>query len=194
MPEPAPKITLKFGAKASPADSPAPQSNGSNENDAPVNGNTRKHPFSASSAVPIPLLDQLERAKSMSDSAASPTPSNAAINEEASRNSPALNVGPGYSYRGSCQTVSTPGLNENVMLPPSTPALPHPNQSSHGEFGQISNHAAQYHPPTPTYESKWRQPGKGKRICGIYHALVANCPRCCRRHDHQSEHLNTSWP
>jgi hypothetical protein len=163
MPEPAPKILLKFGGggKASPADSPAPQTNGSNGSDTPVNGTGRRNPFGGSSSTPVPTLDQLERARSMSGSVASPTPSNAALvkNEEGARNSPAIAVG--YAYGGSSQAVSTPGLNGSGMGPPSTPGLPQQNQYSQGSYAQSFNHQAQYQPPNPGYESKWRQPGKG---------------------------------
>lgn len=168
MPEPAPKILLKFGGgggKASPAESPAPQTNGSNGSDAPVNGTVRRNPFGGSSSTPVPILDQLDRARSMSGSAGavpSPTPSNAALvkNEEGARNSPAIAAA--YGYRGSSQAVSTPGLNGNGMPPPSTPGLPQQNQYSQGGYAQSFNHQAQYQPPNPSYESKWRQPGKGK--------------------------------
>lgn len=168
MPEPGPKITLKFGpggSRASPADSPAPQlapqTNGLNGT-AP-NGLSRRNPFggSHSTATPIPNLEQLERARSMSGSVPSPTPSNSAPvkNEEAARNSPAL--APGYNtYRGGSQAVSTPGLSGNGMPPPSTPGLP--NIYSQGGYAQSFNHQPQYQPPNPSFDSKWRQPGKSK--------------------------------
>jgi hypothetical protein len=163
MSEPGPKITLKFGGqgKASPAESPAPQTNGSNGSDAPVNGTGRRNPFGGSSSTPVPTLDQLERARSMSDSVASPTTSNAALvkNEEGGRISPV--IAPGYGYRGNSQGASTPGLNGSGMPPPSTAGLPPQNQYSQGGYTQSFNHQAPYQQPNPSYESKWRQPGKG---------------------------------
>jgi hypothetical protein len=167
MPEPAPKILLKFGGgggKASPADSPTPQANGlngSNGTEAPVNGTVRRNPFTASSATPVPVLDQLERARSMSGSMPSPTPSNAALvkSEEGARNSPAIT--PGIGYRGSSQAASTPVLNGSGMPPPSTPVLPQQNQYSQNGYVQSFNHQALYQPSNPTYESKWRQGDKG---------------------------------
>lgn len=166
MPEPGPKITLKFGgSRASPADSPAPQlapqTNGSNGM-AP-NGLSRRNPFggSHSSATPIPNLEQLERARSMSGSVSSPTPSNSALvkNEDAARNSPALQTN--YSsYRGGSQAASTPGLSGNGMPPPSTPGLP--TMFSQGGYAQSFNHQTPYQPPNPSFDSKWRQPGKSK--------------------------------
>ena len=168
MPEPAPKITLKFpGGKASPAESPAPQTNGMNGNAAAANGSSRRNPFggSYSSSTPVPSLDQLERARSMSGSAASPTPSNSAPvkNEDGARNSPAIPSG--YNnYGGPSQAVSTPGLNGSVMPPPSTPGLPNQNLYVNGGYAQSFNHHSQYQAPNPTFESKWRQPGKSKSI------------------------------
>ena len=166
MPESAPKILLKFGGgggggKASPADSPAPLTNGSNSSDVPVNGTIRRNPFGGSSSTPVPVLDQLERARSISGSVPSPTPSNAALvkSEEGARNSPA--IAPGYGYRISSQVASAPGLNGNGMPPPSTPGLPQQNQYPQGGYAQSFNHQAQYQSPTPSYESKWRQAGQG---------------------------------
>ena len=104
----------------------------------------------------------------MSDSVASPTSSNAAVvkNEEGARNSPA--IPPGYGYRGVSQTVSTPGLNGSGMPPPSTPGLPQQNQYSQGGYAQSFNHQPQYQPPNPSYESKWRQSGKGKKCLNFF--------------------------
>lgn len=180
-PAAAPKILLKFGGgggKASPADSPAPQTNGSNGGDTAVNGTVRRNPFGGSSATPVPALDPLvlDRARSMSGSVGavpSPTPSNAALvkNEEGGRDSPA--IAPGYGYHGSSQAVSTPGLNGNGMPPPSTPGPLQQNQYPQGGYAQSFNHQAQYQPPTPSYESKWRQPGKGKSIFSMSMLVVS---------------------
>lgn len=165
MPEAPSRITLKIGPKASPVGSPAPQTNGVNGNTAPVNGTSRRNPFggSYSSATPVPTLDQLDRARSMSGSVPSPTPSNAAPvkNEDVNRNSPALPAGQ-TSYRAPSQAVSTPSVNGNGMPPPSTPGIPQ-NYTS-GGYAQSFNHQSNYHVPTPNpaSESKFRQPGKSE--------------------------------
>lgn len=172
MPEAGPKITLKFGgSRASPADSPAPQlppqTNGSNG--VAPNGLSRRNPFggSHSSATPIPNLEQLERARSMSGSVPSPTTSNSGLvkNEDAARNSPAL--APNYNnYRGGSQAVSTPGLSGNGMPPPSTPGLQN-IYAQGGGYAQSFNHQPQFQPPNPSFDSKWRQPGKSKQSLEI---------------------------
>ncbi|CAG8972979.1 hypothetical protein HYALB_00008339 [Hymenoscyphus albidus] len=132
VPEPAPKITLKFGSRGSPAaeTTPAPQTNGANGT--PANG-TRRNPFGASgAAAPAPSLDQLERARSTSGSAQSPTPSNSGVvkNEEVARNSPAVSAAVANPRASSQTAVSTPGLP--VMPPPSTPGVPANNMYSAG--------------------------------------------------------------
>lgn len=156
---------LKFGSKASPAASPAPQlapqPNGSASGVVAANGSARRNPFggSHSSATPAPSLDQLERARSASGSAPSPTPSSAALvkNEEGARNSPA--IGATFNYRGPSQSVSTPGLPGNGMPPPSTPGL----QSAYTASGyaQSFNHAPPPPVVNPGLEAMWRAPGKG---------------------------------
>jgi len=164
IPEPGPKILLKFGGgggKASRADSPAPQTNGSNGSDVSANGTVRRNPFGGTSSTPVPVLDQLERARSISGSVHSPTPSSAAIvrSEEGARSSPA--IAPGQLYRGSSHTASTPSLNGNGMPPPSTPGLPQQTSLSQGGYAQSFNHQAHYQAPAPSYESRWRPAGKG---------------------------------
>lgn len=164
-PAPAPKITLKMGGKASPADTPAPQLNGTNGNATIA---ARRNPFgsASSAAVPTPSLDHLDRARSMSGSAASPTPSTSAVvkNEDGARASPAIPLSAGHSqsgFRASSQTVSTPNITG--MPPPSstTPGL-HNTYSSSG-YAQSFNHQSQYKAQNPAFESKWRQAGKGRR-------------------------------
>jgi hypothetical protein len=191
MPESGPKITLKFGgSRASPADSPAPQpapqTNGSNG--VALNGLSRRNPFGGShaAATPIPNLDQLERARSMSGSVPSPTPSNSGLvkNEDGARNSPALV--PGYNgYRGGSQAASTPGLSGNGMPPPSTPGLQN-IFSQGGGYAQSFNHQPQFQPPNPSFDSKWRQPGKSEQSLEtiLVNVLLTTCS-CFRCHDHQ---------
>lgn len=159
-----PRITLKLaGQKGSPAPSPVVQSSGAsgaNGNGHPANGTGRRNPFggSVSAAVGVPNLDQLERARSMSDSVASPTISSATAvkNEDGRRNSPA--VAPNPNYRASSQAVSTPGVTAG-MPPPSTPGVTQ-SYSQSGGFAQSFNHQLQYPVSNPAFESKWRQPGK----------------------------------
>jgi hypothetical protein len=164
LPEPGPKITLKFG-KSNPADSPAPQANGSNGTPTPVNGTARKNPFSGShsSATPVPSLDQLGRARSTSNSVDSPTPSISAPvkNEEGARNSPAVSTGLN-PYRASSQSVSTPGVAGVGMPPPSTSGVSNPNLYSSSGYAQSFPHQPQYQPPNPSVESKWRKPGQSR--------------------------------
>lgn len=158
---PAQKYTLKFGSKAGPTDSPAPQSatqsNGSNGTPA-ANGAAR-NPFHF--ATPAPRLDQLERARSASGSVASPTPSNAAPvkNEEGGRYSPAV-LAPYNGVRSSSQAVSTPGVSMPGMLPPTTTGQSNPYNPN--GYAQSFNHQAQYTQPNPSFESKWRPSGKSK--------------------------------
>ena len=161
LPEATPKITLKFGGgKASPAESPAPQTappvapqiNGVNGF---ANGLTRRNPFngSQSSSTPGPSLDQLERARSASGSAPSPALSNSGpmINDDVARNSPGITALNNYGTQG----APTPG-----MPPPLTPGLP--NVYTPSGYAQSFNHHVQYSSPNPSFDSKWRQPGKSK--------------------------------
>lgn len=164
------RITLKLsGQKGSPTPTPVVQPNNSNGNGPQANGTGRRNPFggSASVATGVPSLDQLERARSMSGSVASPTVSSAGAvkHEDGRRNSPAL--APNTNYRASSQAVSTPGLNSAGMLPPSTPGLGQ-THSQPGGFAQSFNQQPQYPIPNPAFESKWRQPGKGKLLHKVY--------------------------
>jgi len=160
-----PRITLKLpGQKGSPAPSPAVQLNGTNGSGPAANGSGRRNPFGGqvSASTGAPSLDQLERARSMSGSVASPTiPTATAVkNEDGRRASPALV--PTTSHPASSQ-VSTPGLNAAGMLPPLTPGATQ-SYSQSGGFAQSFNHQPQYPVPNPSFESKWRQPGKGKNL------------------------------
>ena len=151
----------------------------------PANG-TRRNPFvgSYSAAAPAPSLDQLERARSASNSAPSPTPSNSAPvkNEEVARNSSAVPAA-GYNnnYRANTQAVSTPGLpgTGSGMPPPSTPGLPNSNNNNAANlyassgYAQSFPHQPQYQTQHSAFESKWRQPGKCKMANPIYHPC--NC-------------------
>ncbi|TVY29978.1 Protein polybromo-1 [Lachnellula hyalina] len=178
MPEPAPKITLKLGGRPSPADSPAPQTNGSNG--ATLNGAPRKNPFvgSVSGATPLPNLDPLERAKSMSDSAASPTPSNSAAvkSEEVAHKSPAIQTANYNNYRPLSQPVSTPGPLGNGMLPPSTPGIPTPNLFNSGGYAQSFQHPTMFQAPNPAVDNKWRPEGQTADDAMITNLLISTHP------------------
>ncbi len=171
MPEPTPKIVLKIGGgnKASPAprESPAPQPvsqpNGTNGAATLVNGSTRRNPFggSHSSVTPVPNLEKLERARSVSASMASPHSISAPVKSEDARNSPAIApLTPYNGYRGGSQTALTPNPSGPGMQPPLTPALP--GLYSHGGYAQSFNHT-QYQTPNNGFDSKFRQPGKSER-------------------------------
>lgn len=174
------KIMLKFGSKASPAASPAPQlapqPNGSANASGATNGTSRRNPFSASysSTTPAPSLDQLERARSASGSASSPTPSNSAPvkNEEGARNSPAIPAT--YNYRGSSQAISTPGLSGNGMPPPSTPSLS--NSFNAGGYAQSFSHHTQQSTVNSGFEAMWRAPGKDASDAMITNLSLATHP------------------
>ncbi|KAH9220586.1 hypothetical protein DL95DRAFT_357236 [Leptodontidium sp. 2 PMI_412] len=170
------KYTLKFPGRPTPVDSPTPQAairaNGS-AGLAAANGAGGRNPFA--SATPAPSLEQLERARSASGSVPSPTPSSAALvkNEEAGRNSPA-GLAPFNNLRGSSQAVLSPGLTANGMLPPTTPGAS--NVYNAGGYAQSFNHQAQYNPPNPSFDSKWRQPGKNSSDAMITNLSLATHP------------------
>lgn len=170
--EPTPKITLRMGGRPSPADSPAPPAvpNG-RENSPQNNAGPRRNPFGSSqkSSTAVPSLDQLDRARSFSGSAASPTPSTSAVvkNEEGSKNSPSLPPTAMSLNQSSSDGLnrSTSGLhlNGNSMLPPNsaTPGLPATPNFTSSMPGSSYNPVPAYHTPNSSFESKWRQPGKG---------------------------------
>ncbi|CZT46934.1 related to member of RSC complex [Rhynchosporium secalis] len=173
------KFTLKFPGRPTPAAaSPTPtplaaiRANGST-GFAVSNGAGPRNPFA--SVTPAPSLEQLERARSASGSVPSPTGSNPALvkNEEASRNSPAV-LAPFDNLRASSQSVSSPGLATNGMLPPTTPGVS--NAYNTGGFAQSFNHQAQYNPPNPSFDSKWRQPGKNASDAMITNLSLATHP------------------
>lgn len=157
-PEPTPKITLRVGV-ARAADSPAPLTSGSNgtvASTASSNSETRRNPFGGSHSVatPAPRLDQLERARSMSNSAASPTLSKSVLvkGEEASRDSPTPILRPIN------QTGSTPTPAPSDMLPPNTPNASNQNSYNQGGYAQSFNHQ----PANLGLDSKFRAPGKSE--------------------------------
>ncbi|KAF7902249.1 hypothetical protein EAF00_002152 [Botryotinia globosa] len=183
-PEPTPKITLRVGV-ARAADSPAPLTSGSNgtvASTASSNSETRRNPFGGSHSVatPAPRLDQLERARSMSNSAASPTLSKSVLvkGEEALRNSPA----PSQSNpRPINQSGSTPTPAPSNMLPPNTPNASNQNSYNQGGYAQSFNHQ----PANLGFDSKFRAPGKNASHAMITNLSIATHPRLnVSRHFH----------
>jgi hypothetical protein len=81
--------------------------------------------------------------------------------EEPARNSPALAAGQ-LNNSAPNQAAPSPNIPAAGMLPPSTSGLP--NMFTQGGYAQSFNHHAQYQNPNPTFESKWRQPGKSKLL------------------------------
>lgn len=154
-----------MGAKASPSDSPAgtPRLNGV---DSPVNGTTtRRNPFGSSqtSSAAVPTLGQLDHTRSMSDSVASPTPSTSAMvkNEDTAKPSPSI-LTPTMNFNQSNQNgrPSSSHQNGNAMAPP----LGSQSISGYGSHYNASGQYGQPYTPTPSFDTKWRQPGKGMSL------------------------------
>jgi hypothetical protein len=160
-----------MGGRPSPADSPAPPATLNGRASSPQNGmGLRRNPFGGSQkpSNTVPTLDQLERARSFSGSVASPTPSTSAVikNEEGSKHSPslppaAMSLNPS-STNGLNRSGSSLHLNGTTMLPPTstTPVSATSNFAS-AIAGPSYNPVPAYHTPNSSFESKWRQPGKG---------------------------------
>jgi hypothetical protein len=170
-PENAPKITLRMGGKGSPADSPASTTGLNGSADSPRNGMApRRNPFSGSqtSSVVVPSLGQLDRARSMSGSVTSPTPSASTLvkNEDGPKPSPPTSSAvPNINHSGLHSSSSH--VNGTHMLPPSGTIPNVLNQNSSYNItghGQASNIFPTFHTPNPSFESKWRQSGKGKLL------------------------------
>ncbi|CAL3972432.1 hypothetical protein PZA11_004449 [Diplocarpon coronariae] len=177
------KLFVKFGRSKEPrpVQSSAPQLTGQADGllrTPSTNGVPSRNPFA--SAVSAPNIEQLERAKSAQGSVVSPTPSNSAHvkNEEAARNSPVA-LTPNNNLRGPSQNVSTLGLT-NGMLAPTVPAQP--NTLSFGGYAQSFSHhtqshsQSQFHAPNPSFDSRWRQPGKSVSDAMITNLSLATHP------------------
>lgn len=174
---PAPKITLRVGAKASPVVSanatPAPIANGNAPPGTTTGVPPNRNPFGGSQAAstPVPNVGPLERTRSFSGTLPSPSLAPAATvkREDGTRQSPA-NAAPAVTpslgqsqYRSSSQAAAYPP--PNTMLPPTTPGLT--NGANYGST-TIPAHHNPYASSSPQVkglafvESQWRQPGKGK--------------------------------
>ncbi|KAH8813171.1 Bromodomain-containing protein-like protein [Xylogone sp. PMI_703] len=164
---PSPKITLHLSGKASPAGSPAPQQNGVNGAGAAANGTSRKFALTGSGSG-TPSLDQLERTRSMSGSAASPTPSQSATVKREDGISPApASV---LSNQASSTQESQTGMLQRTASGMSQ--SPYPQTG----FAHSFPHTPIYHSPNPSYESKWRQPGKTAADAMIMNLSLATHP------------------
>jgi hypothetical protein len=171
-----------MGGRPSPADSPAPLVAPNGRANSPQNSTgLRRNPFGSSqkSSNAVPSLEQLDRARSFSGSVASPTPSTSAMvkNEEGSKNSPSLPPATvslnQHSSNGINRSGSGVHINGTSMLPPTsaTPGLPATPNFTSTVPGSSYNPLSAYHTPNSSFESKWRQPGKG--ISSPRHILAA---------------------
>ncbi|QSZ29692.1 hypothetical protein DSL72_004209 [Monilinia vaccinii-corymbosi] len=185
-PEHTPKITLRVGVASGgrTADSPAPLTSGSNgtaTSGTSSNGELRRNPFggSHSTSNPAPNLGQLESARGMPNSAASPSPSAAVPvkNEDALCKSPAAPIQ--STTRPIIKTGSTP--TPSTMLPPHTPSTSNHNTYNQGGYAQSFNHQ----PANLGLESKFRAPGKNASHAMITNLSIATHPRLnVSRHFH----------
>ncbi|ESZ99018.1 hypothetical protein SBOR_0552 [Sclerotinia borealis F-4128] len=192
VPEPTPKITLRVGVATGgrATDSPAPLTSGSNgtaTSGTSSNSEARRNPFvsSHSAAASAPNFGQLERARSMSNSAASPTLSNAVPvkSEDTIRKSPAAPIEP--TPRPISQTVSTPKPAPSNMLPPHTPSASNHNTYNQGGYAQSFNHQPSQSAANLGLESKWRAPGTTAAHAMITNLSIATHPRLnVSRHFH----------
>lgn len=180
-PEPQRKITLKLGR--SPADSPAPHTNGSGSNTVSVaNGEARKTPLTGSKPqhAAASAVDQLDQVRSLSSSVAPPSPTVLSApppkSEVLFQNSPAV---PNTSAAPANYANHRPAPLA-AMLPPSTPGLSNHNQHAQNGYAQSFNHPAGYSAPSHSsgYESKWRPPGKSM-LTRILQRFPADHSSCC---------------
>ncbi len=130
-------------------------------------------------STPVPTSGQASQDKNPGATAMSPSISVNGVKTEAQLGrSPALgSVQLRRSSHGSSEALQSPNLAASSMPPPSsvTPRLasgsPHPQAQNH------TNHVAQP-APTNVFDSKWRQPGKGRVfICILLHIWLSDL-RC----------------
>jgi len=153
------KITIHVAnnnARGSSAESPAPQTAGSASSDGAPNGGgsraTRTQFGGVSAAVPIGLA-QLDKARSMSGSAASPSPSIGMKREDAPRSSPAV--------------LPRPGIAPPVAALPNQSNAPVPMYNGNAYPGAapvVNGHPPASVAPSALYDNKFRPPGRGKRL------------------------------
>lgn len=117
------KITIHVGGKASTTGSPAPATAQSGEGEATRNGTPAKNPFGGTPSGTLNLV-QLDKGRSMSGSAPSPSPSaaNGIKPEEVARGSPAIMPQPGTTF----QQFAPPIMPNSGMVPNGVAAPPPP--------------------------------------------------------------------
>ena len=184
-PEPPPKITLRFGQKASSdavttgvaVDNQALKRqqdlvkagvNGQSSTTGAVSSTTSglRNPFGGSHAgsgsTPVPTLNQIAQERRSSSAASPPSSSNGIKHETQPGQSPALAaVEPRRDSNASKEALPSPHLPASTMPPPAsvTPRLP--SGSPHPQTIASSNHVPHSHNLSNPLDSRWRLPGKG---------------------------------
>ncbi len=151
------KITIHVAnTRASPADSSAPQTGGSVSSDGLPNGAPARNPLSVQNLTLSANVGLLDKAKTASTAAPSPSPSVAGLKrEETARQSPAALPRPTSAAVAPAPTVNNttgtpvPLLNGNGNAYPGVP---------------LPNGTPVAAPVVPSYDQKYRAPGKGKSI------------------------------
>jgi len=151
-------------------DSPAPSAAANGASSAEQSNNSvglRRNPFGGlqnSSNAAVMTLSQLDRARSASDSVASPSPSTPAIkNEDVPKQTPAIaptTTSSNYTSHLNHQQSSAPHTNGAGM------AVQLGNTHSSNLTLPNGIHSTQpaYQTPNTSFESKWRQAGKGEYL------------------------------
>ena len=162
MPPEPPKITLKLG-RPTPTDVSSSRPNIPVPNGHIAQNGVSRNPFTGSSSNPPSNLNGMDKGRTTS-AAGSPAPSQsiAMKNEMPARSSPAPPSGYG-GHRTNSQSAVPPNSHSGAMLPPSTPGLANHNPYPQSSYAQSYNHHTN-HASNTTFESKWRQPGKGRII------------------------------
>lgn len=190
-PESNPKITLRFGQKVGGTagvsiDSEALKRQqdlvkaGANGQAAPVGDGTPRsgapNPLGGSPAAStsnrIPPLHTLSQDRTRSTSVERPTSSTDGVKSEVPPGqSPALAaVQLNRDLNRSSESTHTPNPAISMMPPPPsiTPRLA--SNSPHPPAGVINSHSWNSHPLAVSFESKWRQPGKGEYLHLVYYS------------------------
>lgn len=177
-PEPAPKITLRFGQKSNGSTGVAIDSDalkrqqdlvkaGTNGQGAVTTNGTPhpgpRNPFgsshSGSGAAPIPTLHRLSQERARSSSAENPASSMNGVKSEGTGKSPALSAVQLNRYLDEAR--QSPNAAASTMPPPSsvTPRLP--SGSPHPQATTMNTHNSNIH--AMPFDPRWRQPGKGEK-------------------------------
>lgn len=144
-PEPVPKISLRLGSKASPADVSAVAIDDRAQTPA---GETRASLPAAQTTIPIET-SQLDRARSASRAAASPSPMTAVKDEEPAKAPVALAAPINGISNGTATLQHTNGVQSN------------PSSLSNGHVPHTSPYPPNPAPiQAPPDLFKWRAPGK----------------------------------